>query len=402
MRILWLSNAEWCPSGYGEQTAMFVRRFQALGHDVAIAANHGLQEATMDWNGVTTYPASGNWGNQHLSTFAHHHKAELIISLCDSWVLKPDQWDDDIRVAAWTPLDHYPIPPPVLTALNHEKITPIAMSQFGFKWMQDFKLDPLYVPHGVDTNLFKPRPEIRDKVRDELGIPRDAFLVGMVAANRASPILPRKGFSQAFDAFAQFASKHKDAWLYVHADATEGQKGIDLDVLAKALKTMIDFPLEHIRFPPLDTWKLGFPKAGMANLYQAFDVLLNPSLGEGFGIPIIEAQASGVPVITSDHSSMTELTQAGWLVTGDRLWDPAQQSWLILPTIASIGNALEAAYEKRGNKELREGAREFAMMYDADRVTLDYWMPALERLGKPREIQPLKLNRAQRRKLAKA
>ena len=56
MRILWLSNAEWAPSGYGEQTQLFCRRLQALGHEVAIAANHGLQDTTLEWNGITTYP----------------------------------------------------------------------------------------------------------------------------------------------------------------------------------------------------------------------------------------------------------------------------------------------------------------------------------------------------------
>ncbi len=401
MRILWLSNAEWAASGYGEQTHLFTRRFQALGHDVAIAANHGLQESKMEWGGITTYPASGNWGNNSISTFAKHFEADVVIALCDAWVLKPDQWADDLKMAVWAPIDHYPIPPMVLATLKHEKVTPIAMSQFGANWMTEFKLDPIYVPHGVNTQLFRPQPEIRDKVRDELEIPRDAFLVGMVGANRASPQLPRKGFSQAFDAFAQFASDHDDVWMYVHADATEGQRGINLDVLATALKAMVDYDTSHIRFPPLEMFHLGFTKEGMANLYQAFDVLLNPSLGEGFGVPIIEAQACGVPVIASDHSAMTELTQAGWLVTGDRMWDPPQESWLILPYIDSIRQALEAAYEARDNQELREGARQFAMMYDADRVTLDFWVPALERLSKPKEVPPLVPNRAQRRKAAR-
>ena len=281
------------------------------------------------------------------------------------------------------------------------------MSQFGHEWMKKFNLDPVYVPHGVDTKLFRPQPETKNDIRDELGIPRDAFLVGMVAANRASAIIPRKGFSQALDAFAQFAEAHKDAWLYIHTDPTANLGGIDLDILAHALATFIDYPVEQVCFPPLSVWQLGFKKQSMAHLYQAFDVLLNPSLGEGFGIPVLEAQASGVPVIASDHSAMTELTQAGWLVSGERLWDPQQESWLITPSIASIANALEASYEARDDRALREGAREFAMMYDADRVTLDFWVPALERLSGLREVPPLngksrQVRRAEERKAAKA
>ena len=60
-------------------------------------------------------------------------------------------------------------------------------------------LDALYVPHGVDTTLFKPRPEIRDAVRDELGIPREAFLVGMVAANKGNPSRARARENVAVD-----------------------------------------------------------------------------------------------------------------------------------------------------------------------------------------------------------
>jgi glycosyltransferase involved in cell wall biosynthesis len=127
----------------------------------------------------------------------------------------------------------------------------------------------------------------------------------------------------------------------------------------------------------------------VAGLMNSFDVLLNPSMSEGFGVPIIEAQACGVPVITSDHSSMPELTEAGWLVSGDRWWDGAQLAFGIMPSVDSIYECLEHAYEARGDETLRERAVEFAATYDADRVAKLYWEPALEALARPREIAPL-------------
>ncbi len=52
----------------------------------------------------------------------------------------------------------------------------------------------------------------------------------------------------------------------------------------------------------------------MVDAYNAMDVLTNVALGQGFGIPILEAQACGTPVIVGDWTSMSELCFAGWKV----------------------------------------------------------------------------------------
>ena len=129
--------------------------------------------------------------------------------------------------------------------------------------------------------------------------------------------------------------------------------------------------------PPDEAWHLNLmDNQFVAEAMNAMDVLLNTSMSEGFGIPIIEAQACGVPVIASDHSSMPELTQSGWLAGGDRWWDGEQMSFAIMPSVASILERLEEAYDNRGNQKLRDDAVQFAQTYDADRVTEMYWKPS--------------------------
>jgi glycosyltransferase involved in cell wall biosynthesis len=128
-------------------------------------------------------------------------------------------------------------------------------------------------------------------------------------------------------------------------------------------------------------------------------------MGEGFGVPIIEAQACGTPVIVTDWTSMPELVGAGWAVDGDPYYRPPSVAFWKVPAIAEIINALEQAYEKRGDQEFRAIARNFALQYDADYVAETYWKPALEALDSPREVPPLRPigpNRAQRRAQKKA
>lgn len=395
MRILWLSNAFWAPSGYGEQTNLFLHRLKALGHDIAMACNYGIQDARWEIQGIQTYPADGSWGNKALPTYIKDFNADLVIALADAHVFKVDDWQEDLGapMALWAPLDHYPIPPPILHVLQDERVQPIAMSRFGQEWMEIFKLKPLYVPHGVDTALFKPRPEIKRKVREELGIDPDAFLVGMVAANRGQ-VVHRKAYPEALQAFAAFAKRHDDAFLYAHTEANT-HVGMNLDLIA----TACDTPEGRVRFPEEAVWHLGLPAATLASIYQAFDVLLQPSMGEGFGIPLIEAQACGVPVITSDHSAMSELAGPGWLVDGQPFWDNAGVSWFFMPFIPSIIAALEAAYEARDDHERSDKCVEFASQYDADKVLLDYWLPALEHLVPQAESRQVR--RARERKAAK-
>jgi len=377
MRILWLSNPPWSGSGYGQQTQLFTQRLAAAGHDVAVLCNWGLHARETTCDGIVCYPSDSVWGNRNLPVFAQAFQPDQIIALCDAWVLKPELWPDDLPpVAVWAPVDHHPLPPQVKAVLEHPNVTPIAMSRFGVTQMRDAGLDPVYIPHGIDTSLFRPMREHKQTIRQQLQLPADAFVVGMVAANLAAPHLPRKGFPQAFLAFAEFAKTHPDAWLYVHTDFNPMGVGMDLNIVAD----LAQLPAGRVRYPDGNSVQIGLPPEVVAYTYQAFDVLLNPSMGEGFGIPIVEAQACGVPVICSRHSAMTELTEAGWLVDGDPWLDYAQLSWFHSPSVGAIVSALEAAYQARHDRGLRRQARAFAAAYDADTVFQTHWQPALQQL----------------------
>jgi glycosyltransferase involved in cell wall biosynthesis len=130
-------------------------------------------------------------------------------------------------------------------------------------------------------------------------------------------------------------------------------------------------------------YRMGLKPEMLAAMYSAFDVLLSPSMGEGFGIPVVEAQACGVPVIVSDATAQPELVGSGWAVGGVPDWDEAQGSWLHLPDVFEIAASLDEAYEGGGD---REEARRFALGYDHRLVYNDYWRPVLAELGRTVEV----------------
>lgn len=401
-KLLWHSVAPWCPTGYGVQTDLFTERLAARDDiDLAISSGYGLQGRSMKWKNTLVYPAE-HWNSHVYQWVAHHGAGEHVttVTLVDVWPLDRDIFkaiSDQGTLACWVPVDHKPAPTPVVEFLQETAATPIAMSHFGETELREAGLEPLYVPHGVDTNVFKPLD--RREMRALLNFPEDAFIVGIVANNEGRA-RPRKAFSQSFMAFTKFRETHPDAILYLHSEVSGERRrgGVNLSRLA----SRFDIPDEAVRVTDQVMFENNIPPAVMAGLYNSFDVLLNPSYGEGFGVPIVEAQACGTPVIVTDWTSMPELCGAGWTVGGHLDDDPVMDAFFMAPDPHEIVAALENAYEVRGNEALRASAVEFASAYDADRVVTDHWLPALEQLWRPREVKPLRPNRATRRALAKA
>ena len=176
-----------------------------------------------------------------------------------------------------------------------------------------------------------------------------------------------------------------------------GVNGIDLMALAK--RWALD--PNRLHFVAQLDYKLGkITSEQLATMYRAADVLLATSMGEGFGVPTIEAQACGVPVIVSNFSASPELVGAGWLVEGQPEDDPLQGAFFYKPIIRSIVECLEQAYEARDLEDLRAKAIAKASEYDADRVFAEHWIPYLSRLEDL--LKPKVLTRQQRRRAKKA
>jgi FkbM family methyltransferase len=295
----------------------------------------------------------------------------------DAWAIGPEAVTG-LATAGWTPVhsDGMSVGDRRFYMLSGAQ--PIAYSRWGETKMREAGFAPVYVPHGVDTSIFRPlADDERAKVRRMLGIPESRFVISVVAANKGTDP-PRKAWGEHFEAFAQFHRRHRDAMMLVHsmAAAPEGW-GLDMRPLLANLgiADAVMFSDDYAQVTGL------YSHEYIAHLIGCSDVLSNPSYGEGFGLAALQAQACGIPVIVGDNSAQTELCGAGWLVGCQRYWHNRDEAWWHTPLIKSITACFDKAYRARGDKRLRERARRFAMGYDADLITDRYWRPALDMLS---------------------
>jgi glycosyltransferase involved in cell wall biosynthesis len=85
-----------------------------------------------------------------------------------------------------------------------------------------------------------------------------------------------------------------------------------------------------------------------ARFYQAADAFVYPSLNETFGLPILEAMASGCPVVTSDTSAMPETAGGAALLCDPK--DPASIARAMLEAVGPCSDQLRDAGLRRANQ----------------------------------------------------
>lgn len=173
---------------------------------------------------------------------------------------------------------------------------------------------------------------------DFVPVPRDDMVLtrpGVPAGRRYCLVVgqgaPYKNHEGALRAFAAAFGAHSALDLVlVRRRSNTGQQ---LEKLARKLGVA-----ERVRFVEQ------VERKALVQLYSAAEMLLHPSLTEGFGNPIAEAMACGCPVITSDCSAMPEVAGGAALLVDPR--DTAQMA-AALRRVAE-DRALAADLRERG------------------------------------------------------
>lgn len=188
---------------------------------------------------------------------------------------------------------------------------------------------------GINHEFFRPMPqdEAQEKLQLAHGIDQPFFLY----VSRLEH--PGKNHVRLIEAFERFKMENDSAHQLVLAGAD--WSGADI-IKARAAESPVK---DDIIFP-------GFvPAKSLPLLYASCDMMVFPSLFEGFGFPVLEALACGAPVACSNTSSMSEI--AGDVVP---TFDPDKSD--------AIYRAMAAAVSAGRNNETQAGGIEYARRFD--------------------------------------
>ncbi len=256
----------------------------------------------------------------------------------------PDNLKLNIPSISWCPLDCFPISPSILSKLKlFSKV--ISISEYGKKEMIKYGYDVDFISHSLNTTIIDEiNKKDRNFYRDKYGIPKDKFVVGIIASNTESN--NRKGWNWMLDAFKTFNEKYNDTYLFINTNLDGTTDSL------KTLKNQIGLDLyRYMNIINLKNW-IGIPekkyrKYSQKEIYEqmkCFDVLLSTSRGEGCSVCLLESQLLNIPVITSDFTAMSENCMNGILIPPYCLEYKMTGSYHCIPDIKKIPDALEEIY----------------------------------------------------------
>lgn len=187
----------------------------------------------------------------------------------------------------------------------------VAMMQPGGRAIRS-KVTPYFPP--VDTELFRPRPELKNVVRSEWGIDSDSIVIGSVAN-----LNPQKGAEYLIRAFVKLRETNKELRLVLIGAEYETQR---------TYSQMLRSELARAGLVENRDVLFAGARSDVDRQLQGIDIFALAAVPRSEGIPtvILEAMACGIPVVATNVGGVSEVVEhgsTGWLVRPQRPFELA-------------------------------------------------------------------------------
>ncbi len=181
--------------------------------------------------------------------------------------------------------------PTTLSTTIQQLDVPLCLTHYGKDLCLSKGIEGVeYLPVGIDPS-YHPDAEVRSSARKKMGFSDSDIIVLTVADNHE-----RKHHPLNIKAFSIFAQTHPNAYYIMISRQRPSSIGWDLRSLAR----------EEGVGDKVIVYDQGVPEDRLIQFYQLADAFLLLSACEGFGAPVLEAMACGLPVVGTNSSGIRE------------------------------------------------------------------------------------------------
>lgn len=402
IKILSTGDDPLISSGYGTVWLNLLRRWTKLKPDWEFY-HVGWQNADRQHKTIDGYTMLPRKKAEHafdvIVEYLLEYQPDFFISLADVgfqggymdkvFEAKKRGWSG--KWIAYTPIDTHSWEHMFWNNIFQAPDINVAMADWGEKMMKEYNVpNVVKIPHGVNLEDFKPLN--RELIRIKNGLDKK-FVVGFVGRNQI-----RKMVDRLLLGFAQFSKGKDDVLLVLHVDLVPVIQGWNMPALLTKVEKEYDPEIDKFQKIILTKDKLDYnvrqriQPENMNEYYNMMDIFCYSTGGEGFGLPGIECQAAGTPLMMTAHTTGFELTDYGKHgfqieVLKDkygRLCTSIGHNGVenAFPDDKEIARILGELYNdwKSGSKKLneeRKKAREFALSYSWDDIAKQ-WLSLFE------------------------
>ena len=393
-RIGLVTDSPFAYSGYGVQANLFAPLI-AEHYDLVVYAMSYLGHRALEHDGYTL--VSNPRGDdpfclKTMASFQKEYDIDALLTLKDPYIYTTEVVSQLKNWFPFVPIDTEPMTPLYRVLLPHA-VRPIAIAPNGVNELAVSGFRPLYMPLGYDDNIFKTIP--KHEARAKLNWDQDKFIALFVGANQSTP--SRKGLEALLNAWAMFTARNPDSMLYLHTRMYDTPvNSIDINAYLYCMKLT-----DSVLATEPKRYDTGIDPEMLNLFYNAADVTVNPAEGGGFELALLESQAVGTPVITTNFTAMRDLVWGGWRLYEDGIprdqlrLDTLRLAWRLSSKASDIAEALQLAYADRDNEELSNFARQGAQRYEYRRIFEHYWLPALKMIERESRLADAKRKQAQ-------
>lgn len=191
--------------------------------------------------------------------------------------------------------------------------TIITYTEFGRE--QILKLRPelrgklKVIPHGTNLKDFYPLPkeEVLAFRKEYFKDDGEKFIISNINRNQYRKDIPATIFA-FIEAKKHWMVENRKPYLYLHMHPADIKSGWDLRAILNQTDLVegVDY-----QFPDKEFENTGVPVALLNNIYNASDLYLTTTLGEGWGLGFTEAAAVCLPIICPYSTSFREMSGNG-------------------------------------------------------------------------------------------